>query len=670
MDEVLTHQLPAIHSFLLKTSILDRFCASLCEAVVEEGDPAWNAGACLDWIERSELFLIPLDDRREWYRYHHLFQESLQQRAAAEMAPDHVAHLHRRASTWFEEHGLLDEALQHALKAGDPQLATRQMTIGLCDVLNREDWPTLERWLSLLPEEMIQQDPWLLMIRVWLLELTWRLEQQALVIQQVEELLDAGGGASLPADDLRILRGQILMIRSQQMYFFYNQTMRAIDMSREALALLPPTWTFVRGAAMLYLGLAMQANGQVLEAERLLLDEYGANSDKTGIYPLIVLQSLGYIYLWTGQLEKAIKIGQLLIQGATRSGITIMRNWGDYYLGVAHYHRNELEIAEQYFTQITENQYIAHGSAYRDGVAGLALIHQLKGESASAWQLLEGIGRSDLEETGAEDSRTGSLRARLQLLQGNLESARRWVETFSSPPPDQPIVWLEEPQVTRVHVLIARGAEGDLQMAQQILDVLEDITDRTHNTRFKIEILALRALALEALGETTEASAILKQALELAYPGGFIRMFVDLGAPMQKMLRRLEEQGLSVELIQRILAALPAGFPAALPAEVPARVPAALPEGVAKLVSGESPAPPRHSPSPGNSTLIEPLTPRELEVLSLLRGPLSIKEIALKLNISYGTAKRHTINIYAKLGVSQRWHAVARAEELNILPPR
>ncbi len=381
MDEVLSHQLPAIQTFLLKTSILDRFCASLCEAVVGEIDPPGMLRICLEWIERSELFLIPLDDHREWYRYHHLFQELLQQRLSAEMATEEVNKLHLRASAWFEERGLIDEALQHALAAGDLDLAAHQMTNGLCDVINREDWPTLERWLRLLPEEMIQRDPWLLMIRVWLLELTWRLEQQAQVIQLVEELVNSDMGASMPVDDLKILRGQILMIRSQQMYF-YNQTTRAIDMSREALALLPPTWTFVRGAAMLYLGLAMQANGQVLEAERLLLDEYESSSDKTEIYPLIVLQSLGYIYLWTGQLEKAIKIGQVLIQGATRSSITIMKNWGDYYLGVAHYQRNELEIAEQYFTQIIKNHYIAHGSAYRDGVAGLALIHQIKGESA------------------------------------------------------------------------------------------------------------------------------------------------------------------------------------------------------------------------------------------------------------------------------------------------
>ena len=141
LDEVLTHQLPAIHTFLLKTSILGRFCAPLCEAIIGEVDSAWNVRACLDWIERSELFIIPLDDRREWYRYHHLFQELLQQRLSAEMTPDQVNTLHCQASAWFEEHGLLDEALQHALAAGDLDLAVTPDDSGLCNVLNREDWP-------------------------------------------------------------------------------------------------------------------------------------------------------------------------------------------------------------------------------------------------------------------------------------------------------------------------------------------------------------------------------------------------------------------------------------------------------------------------------------------------------------------------------------------------
>jgi LuxR family maltose regulon positive regulatory protein len=187
VDEVLNHQYPAIHSFLLKTSILDRFCPSLCEAILGEIDPAWNVRACLDWIERSEIFITPLDNRREWYRYHHLFRELLEQQLVAEAGVAQEQNLHRLASVWFEERGLIEEAIQHALAAGEFDLAAHQMNAGLCEALNHEDRPTLERWLRLLPEELIQRRPELLIIRAWVLEFTWRLNQQAQVLHKIEE---------------------------------------------------------------------------------------------------------------------------------------------------------------------------------------------------------------------------------------------------------------------------------------------------------------------------------------------------------------------------------------------------------------------------------------------------------------------------------------------------
>ena len=547
VDEVLTHQVPAIHSFLLKTSILDRFCASLCEAVIGEIDTVWNARACLNWIERSELFITPLDDRREWYRYHHLFQELLQQRLSAELRPDQVTDLHRLASAWLEEHGLLDEALHHALAAGDIDLAARQMNAGLRDILNREDRPTLERWLHVLPEEMIQQSPALLMIKAWALEFAWRIDLQAQVLRQVEELLDSEAGASLSANDLQILRGQILVLRAQQAYFS-NQPTRAIDLCRQALALLPPSWTFVRGGAMFYLGMSMQASGQGQAAERLLLDDYESYSVKNDAYTMLLLESLCFNYLNSGQLEQVRRIAQVLLQQASRRVVAINKNWGDWFLGVVYYQLNELEAAAQHFTQIVENRYTAQITTYRDAVAGLAFIHQIKGESAEALQILESISQFDLEQRGSEDERTRSLRARLHLLQGDLEGASDWADTFTDLPPDQPLLWLEEPQVTRARVLVARGADADLRLALQILDALDEIADRTHNTRYKIEILALRALALDAQGETSQADAELIQAVDLARLGGFIRVFVVLGEPMQAILRRLEKQDQYVEI--------------------------------------------------------------------------------------------------------------------------
>ncbi len=646
---MLTHQFPAIHAFLLRTSLLGRFCASLCEAAIGEIDAGWNVRACMDWIERSDLFIVPLDNRREWYRYHHLFQELLQRRAFAEMGADKVADLHRRASAWFEEHGLIDEALQHALAAGDLDLAARQMSAELHQALNRLDRPTLERWLRLLPEEMIQQRPELLMIKAWVLQFTWRLDLQAQVLQQVEKLLDSGAGSWLSADALQILRTQLIFFRAQQAYFS-NQPNVVIDLCQQALALLPPSLAFGRGAAILYWSYSMQATGQAQAAERLLLAEYESSADKTDTYALIVMQSLCFIYLFTGQLEQTRQVAKLLVQAATSSGIAYIKNIGQWYLGVVCYQRNELETAAQHFAEIIENRLTTQVTYYRDAVAGLALIHLILGRSTEAWEMVELIGQFDLEQNGSEDTRTGSLRARLLLLQEGLEDAGRWVDTFTDLPPDRPILYLEEPQVTRVHVLVARGGDTDLHLAIQILNVLDEIADRTHNLRYKIELLALRALALDAKGETDQASAMLKQGLDLARPGGFIRVFVDLGVPMQAMLRRLASQGHLVETIHRILVAFP--------------------EDEREMAGSESLAPVAPRQDLVISPLAEPLTRRELEVLALLRGPSSTKEIAQILHISYATAKDHTIRIYGKLGVNRRWDAVAKAEELSILPPR
>jgi LuxR family maltose regulon positive regulatory protein len=648
LDQVLSQQVPAVHTFLLSTSILDRFCAALCEAILEGDDETWNARSCLDWIERSELFIISLDNRREWYRYHHLFQQLLQQRASAEMASEQVSDLHHRASTWFEEQGLFDEALHHALAAGDLDLVMRQMNAGLCDVLNREDRPTLERWLRLLPEEMIPQRPELLMIKAWALEYIWRVDLQAQVLQQVEELLDSQACAALPADELQLLRGQILSLRAQQAYFS-NQLTQAIDLCRQVLAILPASWTFVRGGAMMYLGMAMQASGQASAAKKLLLDEYESYGDKVDSYSLFLLLSLGFIYLNTGQLEQAKQIAQILLKGSTRSRITIMESWGEWFLGLICYQRNELETAAQHFTWIVENHYTAQIATYRDAIAGLAMIHQFKGESTEARRMVESISQVDLEQRGSEDMRTRSLRARLMLLQGDLEGAGHRVDTITDLPPDQPLLWFEEPQMTWARVLVARGADSDLRLGLQILDVLDEIAERTHNTRYKIETLALRALALDTLRKGSEANCIVKQALDLSRPGGFIRVFVDLGKPMQKILKQLAEQGYSDTSLNRILAAYP--------------------ELDKDLVNNGKPAQPGRNATADIPAMAERLTPRELEVLTLLRGPLSIKEIAHRLNISYATAKRHTINIYGKLGVNQRWNAVDKAISLKILPP-
>jgi LuxR family maltose regulon positive regulatory protein len=235
------------------------------------------------------------------------------------------------------------------------------------------------------------------------------------------------------------------------------------------------------------------------------------------------------------------------------------------------------------------------------------------------------------------------------LLEGNMETAGAWVDSLIDPPPNMALLWLEEPEITRVRILIARGGSIDLKSAQEIVNLLEDIVDRTHNTRHKIEILALRALLSSSRGNIVEAESNLKQALELSRVGGFIRVFLDFGKPMRDLLVKLQKQNIAEGYLKKILDSFESEDKRAFHEK----------SLVKELITMNEKV----------QLLIEPLTPRELEVVNYLSGPLSIKEIAGKLNISYATAKRHTINLYSKLGVNQRRDAVTRALELGILLP-
>jgi LuxR family maltose regulon positive regulatory protein len=334
----------------------------------------------------------------------------------------------------------------------------------------------------------------------------------------------------------------------------------------------------------------------------------------------------------------------LLLQQATHGGEALSRAWAHFFLGNVYYQWDELDSAEEHFAAIMEYRYFAHQATWQNGMFGLALVHQARGKNAEAIQIQELTRQVDIERIGYVEDNTLSMHARLKLQQGNLDSAYRWANAYRVPIPDHPLFWLEMPHLTRARILLARNTPPDILEALQILDAIYEIAERTHNRRYKIEILAVRALALAAQGKTRDSQAQLKQAVELSKVGGFLRVFVDQGQDMQQLLALLAQMGHSVETIERILDAFP-----------DRQITRKAGELQAQLI--------RHSPP----TLAEPLTPRERQILVQMQEPISFKEIAYKLGISYSTVKRHSINIYGKLAVNSRWDAVARAKELDIL---
>jgi LuxR family maltose regulon positive regulatory protein len=400
---------------------------------------------------------------------------------------------------------------------------------------------------------------------------------------------------------------------------------------------------------MIFLGLSMQASGQGQAAERLLFDQYELRDDKTDGFAMRLLLPLCFNYLTNGNLEQSRQVANIMIEQATRSNLPVMKGWGHYFIGLVKSQWNEMVTAEEHLDDVVENRFHVTAITAQDAMAALARLAQARGKSEDAWQVLENLSQFDMEQIGFERYETLSLRARLNFMQGKLDDAYRWADSFTVPPQEQPLIWLENPHATRAQILIARSFKDDAQEAIKILDRLYEMSDRTFNTRFKIEILALRALAMDAMGKIRKAEAELHQALDLAQPGGFIRVFVDLGRPMQELLQRLDGRGPNKDYIQRLLAAFTDDLQI---------------KKTNITLRATTPSATLNPP-----VLAEPLTTRELDVLNLLREPLSNKEIASKLYLSPSTVKRHTINLYGKLGVHSRREAVAAATTLGIFPP-
>jgi LuxR family maltose regulon positive regulatory protein len=421
----------------------------------------------------------------------------------------------------------------------------------------------------------------------------------------------------------------------------------AIQHCQEALGNLPD-WLFLRGRALMYLGISLHAHGQGKSAERLLLNRYEALPDKTGIEACCILIAQGINLLQENKLLQAANSFKVVIRQTSFEKIATLRIWALFFLAQIFYKLNDLDAARHYLAEIVDHRYFAIITFYCQALAGMALIDQSGWKTSQARESLDQLSQFDLEHRGYETDTTQSLRAHLYLRQGDTERAGLWADEFREPVSQEPLLWFEMPHLTQVRILLTRNSTGDLQRALRILDEMEKVARQTHNLPVLIQISALRSMVLNAMGNSMEALFTLEQAVQMAVQGDNIRVFVDLGKPMQEMLRHLAEQERSPEMTRRILAAFSPNEESRMILEVPSQ--------------------PAHDPLLNNLMLAEPLTARELDVLALLREPLSTKEIAQKLHISYATAKRHTINIYGKLGANGRWNAVARAVELGIFP--
>ncbi|MFN8379247.1 MAG: LuxR C-terminal-related transcriptional regulator [Anaerolineae bacterium] len=639
IDEVLGQQTTEIRAFLLATSLLDRFCVELADALFAGQSTLPEIRNAVEQLERANLFITPLDYTHTWYRYHALFRQLLQHRLQVEQSDDTILAMHLRAAKWLATNGYTDEALRHALAARAPEFAADILESGLCEALNREDRATLTRWLDLLPPELVKIRPRLLLLRAWALQFLWQLTTQDSVLRQIEHLLAQN---AYPIDDPVYLKQQLAVLNAQAAYLAL-QPESAAELCLQCIGSIPHEWRYVRGGAAIYLGLGMQASGKSGEAEQILTNLYAESSDKVDGYTMRILIALCFVHLLNGETDRLQQTASVLVERASTTNLPTLSCWGHYFFGVALYLQNEPELAAAHFQIPIEHRFSVQALTGRASYVGLILSHIAQGNTSEALAVLSQLGEYDVTLLGAETGITRSLRTRLQVTSGHTAIAEHWADSQSDLIALQPLLWLEESRLTWARILIALHKPSDVETAIEYLDELLVQAERVHNVLFQVQILVMKAWALSQLprAQMDEALQTMKRAVILAASRNLMQPFLECGKPVIDLIGHLAQWDGANQFAYRII------------------------DAYARRAHGAE----RDGP-PHTTSFLEPLTMREQDVLLLMRQRLTDKEIAQRLNISVQTAKRHASNIYVKLGVSRRWDAVSVAEAHGILPPR
>jgi LuxR family transcriptional regulator, maltose regulon positive regulatory protein len=628
LEEVLQQQSASIQTFLLRTSILERLCGPLCAAVLL--DASASAQATLEYLERANLFIIPLDNERRWYRYHHLFAELLRQRlyqsiaAAKGDAESRVNELHIRASQWYEDHGLELEAFHHAAAANDIERAERLIEGKGIPLHLRGAVTTILDWLASLPTTVLNARP-----ALW-----WRYASLLLINGQttgVEEKLDAAEAAlqDTEADDkTRNLIGRIATARAVLALTRY-QVETIIAQSRRALSYLHPNNLFNRATANWTLGVAYFLQGDRAAARRAYTEAIAFSQASGDSFTTILATiGLGNLQEADNQLSLAAETYRRVLQLAGDQPLQIIY---DAHLGLAHvlYEWNDLSGAEQHGRQSLHlaRQYDRVIDRFIVCEVFLGRLKLAQGIVADAAALLAQASQSARQQNFVHRIPEVAAAQVLTLLrQGNLAAAAQLAQAHELP--------LSQ---ARVHL-----AQGDTSAALAVLAPYRQQIEAKGWQDERLKVMVLQAVVLHAHGEKDKAVQLLADALELAQPGGFIRLFVDEGMPMAQLLSQAAAQGIMPDYIAQLLAVFEA-----------------------ETHNGEHTSYLR--PAALVQPLIEPLSQRELEVLQLIAQGLSNREIGERLFLALDTVKGHNQKLFGKLHVQRRTEAVARARELGLL---
>ena len=640
LTEVLS-QLPiSVQDLLVKTSFLDQLSGPLCAAITGIGDQLVNGEPFLDWLDHADLFVVPVDKQREWYRCHHLFRQILLHRLEELQGPAEIVALQLRASAWFAANGYLDEALHQALAAHDWAAALQVVTEHRHELMNQSQWLRLDRWVKLFPREVIDDQPDLLLIEISLKIIRQQISEAPALLDRAEALL-----ARRSSERNDALQGELESRRCAINYYLGDWASN-LSATQRALDKLPADWWYLRGYARLFLSVGYLMSGDLTQAYATIY--ISRDADRSKGYQKLLLGCACFLHWIAADLSRLAQAARQVLALSDPTDFTQIVTWSRYHLGLYHYQCNDLGTAEQQLLPLVMRPHASDASCFLNSAVLLARIRQAQNRPREAREIVD-VLLSFALEVRSESTLHGAraFQAELALRQGRLAEAYRWAETSGVFVP-LPAPHAHVPALTLAIIFVAQDTPASRQRARQLLAQMADYFTSIHDTVIRIRILALQVLLHCAEGDEPQALAVLEQSIALAEPGGFLRLFVDLGPQLKPLFAALAERGVSPQYLAAINAAY---------GEVDSQ------SVVVTRHEQAGPAPVRST----SSEAIEPLTYREQDVLLLLAKRYSNREIAATLAISEGTVHTHVRNISDKLGVRGRRAIVQAAKDQGLL---
>jgi len=637
IEEVLGQQPENIQNFLLQTSILDRFTGSLCDALTG-GD---NGQQVLETLERANLFIIPLDEERRWYRYHHLFVDLLRQRLGASQ-PDLIHELHARAVEWYEAQDYLPEAIQHAFEGDDIPMAGRLIEKGALAALQKSDLKFILNWVARLPENALKNHPWLFTYHSWALLLTGQVEAVNPRLEDTEWLLESFSDDDAKKQEMVGYVAGLKAIQSLWQRDFRN----GLNFANQAIENLPES-NWIRGYCAIVLGSSYWGSGDLSRAKDAYKESYLVGQ-ASGSMMLAVSGGCNFAHAieLEGYLQEALELFQDLFELAEQDG-KVLPVAGYIHVEIARlFHElNQLDRASQHLIDgIQLCKQLADGRAETIGYGLLVRVQLAQGNIAEAVNTVQKAKDANPSPDTPFDLRGGEYpEVWLWLKENNFKNLDAWLKE-NRVKVDEGSFFQRISFAMHARILIALGREHSNGMyindALELLNRLLELIENNGWGKKVVEILALQALAYEVDGKTHQAISTLERALTMAEPNGFIRTFVDEGPPMARLLYEALSHEIAPDYVQRLLKAFPV-------------------EETEKTDTLQL-----HGP---DSELIEPLSEREIEVLQFIAQGLSNREVGERLYLTLNTVKAHSRTIYSKLGVNNRTQAVAKARALGII---